>query len=135
MRFLKSALRVLLGLFFIGAGINHFLNPDFYIRIMPDYIPWHATMVYLSGLSEIAAGGILFVARWRVWAAWAIVAMLVVFLTVHLHMIVHAERYESVPLSLLYIRLALQFVLIAWGWWYTRAEPQAALQSSAGTAA
>jgi uncharacterized membrane protein len=37
----------LLGLsaFFIVAGVNHFVNPDFYVRIMPAYLPAHLELV------------------------------------------------------------------------------------------
>ena len=32
---MKAALRVVLALFFVGAGVNHFIVTDFYLRMMP----------------------------------------------------------------------------------------------------
>ena len=42
---------VLFGLaaFFINAGVLHFVNPDFYLSIMPPAFPLHTEAVYISG--------------------------------------------------------------------------------------
>ena len=37
---LKRVLRWVLALAMVGAGANHFVNPDFYVQIMPPYLPW-----------------------------------------------------------------------------------------------
>jgi uncharacterized membrane protein len=49
---LKFIMKWLMGLFFVVAGVNHFLRPDFYMKIMPPYLPWHFPLVYLSGFSR-----------------------------------------------------------------------------------
>ena len=56
MRVFKIILKYLLCVFFVMAGINHFINADFYLSIMPPYLPWHLFLVYLSGFFEIALG-------------------------------------------------------------------------------
>ena len=35
-------------------------------------------------------------------------------------MIARQENYSGVSSTALWVRFALQFVLIAWAWWYTR---------------
>ena len=47
---------VVFGLFMIAAGVAHFVNPDFYLRLMPPWLPWHEELVLLSGVCEIVAG-------------------------------------------------------------------------------
>ena len=49
---------VLIGLaaFFINVGVDHFINPDFYLSIMPPAFPLHLEAVYISGLFEILGG-------------------------------------------------------------------------------
>jgi len=80
------------------------------MRIMPRYIPYHKPLVYLSGLTEIAAGiGVLFIST-RTIALWGIVAMLLLFFPVHIYMLV--------PKYLLVFRLFLQFGLIYWAYQY-----------------
>lgn len=122
MKILKTGMRYLLALFFIVAGINHFVNPDFYIAIMPAYLPWHRELVLLSGATEIVAGALLLFPRTAWIGAWGVVAMLIVFLTVHVDMIVRSDEFSKVPRWALYLRLALQVPLIAWAWWFTRRE-------------
>ena len=50
MNFAKLFLKWVLGIVFVLAGINHFLNPDFYLKIMPTYLCCHLFLVYLSGV-------------------------------------------------------------------------------------
>ena len=46
---------VLFGLaaFFINFGIDHFVNPDFYLSIMPPSFPLHEEAVYILSLIHI----------------------------------------------------------------------------------
>ena len=131
MQLIKQGMRYLLGIFFVLAGINHFVNPGFYTDIMPGYLPAHHALVLLSGVTEIIAGTLLFYGPLARLGAWGIVAMLVVFFAVHIHMIVHADRYASVPLWGLWLRLIFQFVLIAWAWWFTRPDKPAPEEANA----
>jgi len=118
-RGIKTGSKILLALLFILAGINHFRIPDFYLNLMPDYIPYHTFMVYLSGVTEIVAGTMLLIPRFSKWGAWFIVAHLVVFLTVHFWMIQHAEdRYADIPLAMLWFPIVLQAIFITWALWY-----------------
>lgn len=118
MKVVKIFFKVLLGVFFILGGINHFRVPEFYLNIMPDYIPAHEAMVYLSGVTEVIAGIMLLVPSLSVWGAWFIIAHLVVFFTVHFWMIQHAEKYPDVPLWALWLRIVIQVVFIVWAWWF-----------------
>ncbi len=118
-RAVKLIFKILLGAFFIFGGINHFLRPDFYLNLMPDYIPAHELMVQLSGVTEIVAGVMLLIPPISRWGAWFIIAHLVVFFTVHFWMIQHAEdRYSDVPLAALWFRIVLQVAFIAWAMWF-----------------
>lgn len=120
MRNLKLAAKWLLGVLFVAAGVNHFLRPEFYVRIMPPYLPWHRELVFLSGVAEVLLGVLLLVPRTTVLAAWGLVALLIAVFPANLHMALHAEQYPEFPAWTTWARLPLQGVLIAWAWWYTR---------------
>lgn len=117
--------RIFLGmfvLFYVVAGVLHFVNTDFYLQLMPPYLPLHRELVYLSGVIEIALGALAAVPRFRKLAAWAVIAMLLSFMPVHIHMVMHPELYPSVPLWALWLRIPLQGVLMSWAWWLTRPD-------------
>jgi uncharacterized membrane protein len=117
---LKLAMKWLLGLLFVAAGVNHFRDPDFYVRIMPPYLPWHRELVLVSGVFEIALGVALLVPRLTVAAAWGLIALLVAVFPANLHMALNADLYPPIPPAVLWARLPLQGVLIAWAYWFTR---------------
>ncbi|HVM97496.1 MAG TPA: DoxX family protein, partial [Candidatus Acidoferrales bacterium] len=77
MRRLKQVLLYLMAVFYVFAGYMHFAKPDFYMPMMPPYLPWHAELVFLSGVAEVICGiGLLFPAT-RQLAAWATIALLI----------------------------------------------------------
>lgn len=120
MTMFKTVTRYLFGLLFIGAGANHFINPGFYTRMMPAYLPWHAELVATSGVAEIALGALLLVPRFQVTAAWGLIALLIAVFPANINMTMHPELYPTISQTALWIRLPIQFLLIAWAYWYTR---------------
>ena len=122
MRTLKTALKYLLGGFYVFAGVNHFVNPDFYVRIMPGYLPWHLPLVYLSGVFEVLLGVLVVIPRFTRVAAWGLILLLIAIFPANLHMAVNPHLYPEVSPVALWIRLPIQGLLIAWAFWYTR-EP------------
>ena len=130
MRRLKLVLKYILALFFVLAGLNHFRNPDFYVKIMPPYLPWHLFLIYLSGFFEIALGVLLLIPRQQYIAAWGLIALLVAVFPANIHMAVHTELYPAISPAMLWARLPLQGVLIAWAYWYTRPDMQRGSPSS-----
>jgi uncharacterized membrane protein len=122
MKTFKLAMKWLLGALFVAAGVNHFANPAFYVRIMPPYLPWHYELVLISGAFEILGGVGLLVPRLRRFAAWGLIALLVTVFPANLHMAMHTELYPDIPPAVLWARLPFQAVFIAWAYWYTRPE-------------
>ena len=127
---IKTILKYVMAAFYVYGGVNHFLNPDFYLVIMPPYIPAHGMLVGLSGVAEIVLGLALLLSLTQRLAAWGIIAMLVAFLPVHVHMLVNAELFPDAPIVFLWIRFPLQALLILLAWWYTHPDPSSAEQNS-----
>jgi uncharacterized membrane protein len=117
---LKRGMKWLLGVGFVLAGINHFLRPDLYVKIMPPYLPWHLALVYVSGFFEAALGVLLLVPKSTTAAAWGLIALLVAVFPANVHMALNADLYPRFSPLVLWIRLPLQGVLIAWAYWFTR---------------
>ncbi len=117
-----------LGVFFVGAGVNHFLSPDFYVPMMPPYLPAHLALVYLSGLFEILGGVLVLVPRVRALAGWGLVVLLMAIFPANVHMALSPELFPDMSTAALYARLPFQALFIAWAYWATRPE----VQESAG---
>lgn len=112
--------RHLIGAVFVLAGLLHFWKPAFYVRIMPDYIPWHKAMVYLSGAAEIAGGIGMFVPLVRFEAAIGLILLLLAVFPANIDMAIKSIQkrgWISLYSMLMILRLPLQFVLIYWVYW------------------
>lgn len=120
MRKLKLISKYLLCVFFVAAGLNHFINPAFYLKIMPPYLPWHLFLVYLSGFFEVALGTLLLAPAFTRTAAWGLIALLVAVFPANIHMATNPQLYPDINPLALWLRLPLQAVFIAWAYWHTR---------------
>jgi len=117
---LKRIALFALAIAFTASGVNHFVNPEFFIAIMPPYLPAHAELVALSGVFEILGGLGVLVPRTRSLAGWGLVALLIAVFPANLHMALNPELFPDVSPAALYFRLPIQFVVIAWSYWATR---------------
>lgn len=120
----KKISLIILVIFYIAAGINHFHNPASYIKIIPGYFHYPHMLNILAGICEIGFALLLIFPKTRRFAAWGIIVMLIAFLPVHISMIGDAPlKLGSLHVSplLAWLRLlVLQPLLILWAWWYAR---------------
>ena len=113
-----AILRTLLALFFMAAGTMHFLSPEPYLHIMPPYLPHHLLLVYLSGIGEIAGGVGVLVTGLRRIAGYGLIALLIAVFPANVNMAVNHISLSglTLPSWLLWLRLPVQALLIAWVW-------------------
>ena len=84
---LKKLNLFLLSGFYVFAGVNHFINPQFYYDLIPDYLPFHELINVVSGLAEITLGiGVIF-QKTRKWSSYLLVTMLISFVPAHIYFI------------------------------------------------
>ncbi len=100
----------------VGAGVLHFARPEFFIRIVPDYLPDAPLLVAVSGFFEVIGGLGLLPAQTRPFASWGLIALYIAVFPANLNMALHPERFSSFPAAALWLRLPLQVGLIAWAW-------------------
>lgn len=112
---LKDYLKIYItGLFFIYAGIAHFTNPDFYLELIPSYLPFHKFLVDSSGVLEIIGGMLLFFNKTRFLGVYIINILLVLFFVIHIDMFLNFQFFENIVLNKLAmtLRLVIQVLLI-----------------------
>ena len=108
----------LMAVIYIFAGVMLFVKPKMYMRVMPDYLPKHKLLVYLSGIAEIVLGAALFIPQLKAIAIYGIITMLIVFLIVHFNMLKGGKAAAGIPTWILILRIPMQFGLMYWAWWY-----------------
>lgn len=120
---MRKILRGALGLFFIAAGTMHFARPEFYLKIMPPWVPFPYPAVLASGFFEIFFGLLVFSPKTRPLAGWGLILLLIAVFPANLHMALHPEILSGVPAAALWMRLPLQAVFIGWVWYVCLRKP------------
>lgn len=111
-----------LAIFFLVAGANHFVNPGPYLAMMPDWVRWPELTNQLSGGAEIAGGLGLLIPVLRRAAGWGLLGLLVAVFPANLKVALHGWPGVDLPRWLLWLRLPVQPLLMAWVWYAAR-EP------------
>jgi uncharacterized membrane protein len=113
--------RRLLALFWIGAGINHFVNPRPYEGIVPPSLESEKKLiVQVSGVAELVGGLAVLVPSLRRLAGPYLIAVLAAVFPANLYMAREPERFAKIPRWALYGRLPLQPLMAIWAWRATR---------------
>jgi uncharacterized membrane protein len=109
--------RGLLAAFFVGAGINHFVNARFYEAIVPPSLRHDAKrVVQVSGVAELAGGLGVLVPGTRRLSGLGLVALLAAVFPANLYMAREPQTFRSIPRWALYARLPLQPLMMLWAW-------------------
>jgi len=116
----KKISYILIPVFYIGAGINHFWHPGGYYKIIPDYLSSPILINIFAGAAEIIVGSLFLFTKTRMAAAYGIIAMLIAFIPAHIVMIQNGFCLSNgycLPAWATWIRLfPLQFLLMLWAW-------------------
>lgn len=102
--------------FFIAAGLNHFIHPELYLRIIPPYLPAHDAINAISGAAEAVIGVMIAVPRLRHLGGWLAIALLVAVFPANIYLFTHQELLPDVPSWAHLIRLPIQLLFIAWAY-------------------
>jgi uncharacterized membrane protein len=122
---LKKVSLVILIAGYIAAGINHFIHPNGYIKIIPRYLPQPEALNYIAGLCEFVFGSMLIFPSTRKWGALLLIFMLAAFIPVHITMLQQAPlqvgKLYVTPL-IAWLRLLMQPVLMLWLAWHIKTK-------------
>lgn len=111
------------GAFYFFAGVNHFINPEFYYPLIPEYFVFEENMNYLAGFAEIVFGLGLLIYPTRKAASYFIIIMLIIFTTSHVYFIRQGSCVDDglcVPQWIGWVRLVVIHPLLIWWAWSIR---------------
>ena len=110
----------LMSIFYISTGIKHFTNVDWFIKIMPPYLPYHKELVYLSGAFEIILGIMLVFEKTRFLAGWGLILLLIAVFPANIYLVQTNGAAMNTSLVLAWGRLPFQAVFIAIAYWHSK---------------
>ena len=118
--YFKSVTIYTFSLFYLVVGIKHFKDVNFFVSIMPPYIPFHEFFIYLSGFFEILFGFLLLFKRTRKFAGIGLIYLLVFVFpaNVHLYLSEVAQKSLSITQNDALIRLPFQLPLMIIAFWH-----------------
>tara|TARA_A100001011_G_C14145833_1_gene771809 strand:+ start:726 stop:1067 length:342 start_codon:yes stop_codon:yes gene_type:complete len=104
------------------VGFRHFIDPDFFLAIMPNYLSVHLFFVYLTGVMESVFGILLAFKKTRTFASYGIIVLLISVFPANLHL-VESELSQSVldvTKEQAIIRLPFQGLFLFLAYWHSK---------------
>jgi uncharacterized membrane protein len=107
------------GGFFLLAGLNQLLAPDWFSPLLPPKLQGSIWLIVLCGILMMVSGLLVLFRVTRRLGAWALFFLLILLLPVNLFLVQTKGLILNIPAWNAWLRLPLQFVLILWSWYYT----------------
>lgn len=105
--------------FFFG-GAAHFVATDYFVSIVPPWVPWPLAAVYVSGVLELLGALAVLLPATRALAGVCLIMLTLAVTPANIHMWLHPENFPEVSVTALSLRLVIQVVLLWCIWWSTR---------------
>ena len=111
-----------MSLLYITVGVKHFINPDFFVTIVPPIINWKEEAVLVSGFIEVLLGILLLFNQTRKLAAWGIILLLIAVLPANIYLYLSEIPREilSISKSQALFRIPFQIPLIIISYWHSK---------------
>lgn len=110
-----SVVLIIMAIFIIYGGINHFIKPEFYIPFVPSFLGFKTVIIYVSGVVEIGIGLLLLIKKYRGVGAFSLLLLMLVFLPIHIwDVFSDTPAIGSHQAALIRLPIQLVFIGIAW---------------------
>lgn len=104
-------IQLFLAALFLMAGIAHFRNPKFFLKITPPWVPAPATINIIVGIIEIILAVGILIPNIKTYAAWGMIILLILVFPANIyHFQKSLKKGKHVTPTL--IRLPFQFLFI-----------------------
>lgn len=115
----KSILIVISSIFYAIVGIKHFIEPDYFLSIIPPYLPFHIELVYISGFFEILFGLMILFPKYRYYGSIGLILLLIAVFPANIYLAQSKEAQEAIGASqqIVIWRLPMQGILIWIAYW------------------
>ena len=122
MKYIKLITIYFMSIAYTYVGVRHFIDPDFFLAIMPNYLSMHLFFVYLTGLMEVVFGTLLAFRKTRKFASYGLIILLLIVFPANIHL-VESELSQSileVSREQTIIRLPFQGLFLILAYWHSK---------------
>jgi uncharacterized membrane protein len=109
---------LLMSMFYVLAGINHFRKPELYFKIIPDFLVYKDFINFMVGFFFVITGISLLIPLFHYESAVSILLLLIIVFPSNVYMVINNKARLGLPMWLLILRLPLQFALFYWAKMY-----------------
>ena len=115
----KSILIIISSIFYTIVGVKHFIEPDYFLSIIPPYLPFHIELVYISGFFEILFGLMILFPKYRYYGSIGLILLLIAIFPANIYLAQSKEAQEAIDASqqIAIWRLPIQGILIWIAYW------------------
>ncbi|WP_299526310.1 hypothetical protein [Winogradskyella sp.] len=111
--------RIAMSMMLCFTAIGHFAFTKGMSMMVPQFIPFRTSLVYLTGLFEILIAIGLLIPKLKVISGWTLIIFLLLMLPTNIYASIHNINYQKGTfdgngLSYLWFRIPLQFLFITW---------------------
>lgn len=118
--FVLSA-RIAMAIMLCFTAIGHFAFTKGMSMMLPQFVPFKTSLVYLTGIFEFLLAAGLLIPKLQVLSGWALLVFLVLMLPANIYAAIHQVNYQKGTfdghgLSYLWFRIPLQLLFIVWAY-------------------
>lgn len=119
MKYFRYAGLAIVFLWFFGGGVAHFTETDFFVSIVPPWVPYPLEVVYISGVIEIVLALAILWPAFRPAAGWGLILLTLAVTPANVHMWMNPEQFPDASQTAYTVRLVVQVFLLMLIWWST----------------
>ncbi len=115
----KYILIIISSVFYVIVGIKHFIDPNYFLAIVPPYLPYHLELVYISGVFEIVFGLMILIPKYRYWGSIGLILLLVAVFPANIYLAQSTQAQEAIGATqdIATWRLPVQGIFIWIAYW------------------
>ena len=113
---------IIMSWFYISVGISHFTDPNWFLQIVPPYLPYKLELVYISGFLEIILGIMLIIPSIRFYAGWGLIMLLIAVYPANIYLAQTNGAAMKTSSVVAWGRLPFQFLFIYLAFWHTQTK-------------
>ena len=111
-----------MSIMYIFIGIRHFLDPQYFLYIVPPQLPFKLFLVYLTGLIEVVGGVAILSPKSRKAGAYLLIFLLVSVFPANIYLYVSEtpQNLLGITKTDALIRMPFQIPLIILAYWHSK---------------